>query len=110
MHLAQVHQKLRVNTFLLQKKCCEAIPINYLKQLITLFSYEKPSLHNAMTKGFPDRSVAQLIFKKEKQVGMPAILVAFLPEKRPFWFQTFYKPGGRIAAYERLEQKAKRNS
>jgi hypothetical protein len=49
--------------------------------------------------------VVQLIFKKGKAGWYAGDLSGILAKKRPFWFQTFYKPGGRIAAMKDWKEK-----
>ena len=69
--------------------------INYIKQFISLFSYENLP-RNAMTKGFLMLGGATDL-QKGKAGWYAGDLSGILAKKRPFWFQTFYKPGGRIA-------------
>jgi hypothetical protein len=69
------------------KEMLRSNTINYVKQLITIFSYEHLP-YNAMTKGW-----------------YAGDLIGILAKKRPFWFQTFYKPGGRIAAVKDWKEK-----
>src|SRR5215204_6634870 len=85
------------------KEMLRSNTINYVKQLITLFSYENLP-YNAMTKGFLMLGGATDLQKGE--AGWYAgDLSGILAKKRPFWFQTFYKPGGRIAAMKDWNQK-----
>jgi hypothetical protein len=77
--------------------------INYIKQLITLFSYENLP-YNAMTKGFLMIGGATDL-QKGKAGWYAGDLSGILAKKRPFWFQTFYKPGGRIAAMKDWKEK-----
>ncbi|HSU27752.1 MAG TPA: GH3 auxin-responsive promoter family protein [Chitinophagaceae bacterium] len=70
--------------------------INYLKQLLTLFNY-KDANRKAMTKGFLMIG-GTTDLRKGKAGWYAGDLSGILAKKRPFWFQTFYKPGGRIAA------------
>jgi hypothetical protein len=77
--------------------------INYLKQLITLFSYENLP-YNAITKGFLMIGGATDL-QKGKAGWYAGDLSGILAKKRPFWFQTFYKPGGRIAAMKDWKEK-----
>jgi hypothetical protein len=77
--------------------------INYIRQFISLMSYEHVP-RNAMTKGFLMLGGATDLQKGE--AGWYAgDLSGILAKKRPFWFQTFYKPGGRIAAIKDWNQK-----
>jgi hypothetical protein len=77
--------------------------INYLKQLLSLLSYEEAS-RRSMTKGFLMLGGATDL-KKGKAGWYAGDLSGILAKKRPFWFQTFYKPGGRIAAISDWNQK-----
>lgn len=69
--------------------------INYLKQLISVFSYENLP-RNAVTKDFLMIGGATNL-QKGNAGWYAGDLSGILAKKRPFWFQTFYKPGGRIA-------------
>jgi len=77
--------------------------INYIKQLISLLGYEDVN-RKAMTKGFLMLGGATDL-KKGKAGWYAGDLSGILAKKRPFWFQTFYKPGGRIAAISDWNQK-----
>jgi len=77
--------------------------INYVKQLITLFSYEHLP-YNSVTKGFLMIGGATDL-QKGKAGWYAGDLSGILARKRPFWFQTFYKPGGRIAAMKDWKEK-----
>lgn len=77
--------------------------INYLRQLISVFNYEE-SNKRAMTKGFLAIGGATDL-KKGKAGWYAGDLSGILAKKRPFWFQSFYKPGGRIAALSDWNQK-----
>lgn len=77
--------------------------INYLKQLISVFSYEEASM-KSLTKGFLMLGGATDL-EKGKAGWYAGDLSGILAKKRPFWFQTFYKPGGRIAAMKDWNQK-----
>lgn len=77
--------------------------INYVKQLFSLFTYEHVP-RNAMAKGFLMLGGATDL-KKGKAGWYAGDLSGILAKKRPFWFQTFYKPGGRIAAIQDWNQK-----
>jgi hypothetical protein len=77
--------------------------INYLRQLISLLGYEEAN-RKAMTKGFLMLGGATDL-KKGAAGWYAGDLSGILAKKRPFWFQTFYKPGGRIAAIADWNQK-----
>jgi hypothetical protein len=77
--------------------------INYLKQIISLFSYSNIP-YNAVTKGFLMLGGATDL-QKGKAGWYAGDLSGILAKKRPFWFQTFYKPGGRIAAIKDWNEK-----
>ena len=77
--------------------------VNYLRQLISLLNYEDVN-RKAMTKGFLMLGGATDL-KKGKAGWYSGDLSGILAKKRPFWFQTFYKPGGRIAAINDWNQK-----
>ena len=77
--------------------------INYIKQLISVFNYEEAN-KKSLTRGFLMLGGATDLQKGE--AGWYAgDLSGILAKKRPFWFQTFYKPGGRIAAMKDWNQK-----
>jgi len=78
------------------KEMLRSNTINYVRQLISLMSYEHVP-RNAMTKGFLMLGGATDL-QKGKAGWYAGDLSGILAKKRPFWFQTFYKPGGRIAA------------
>ena len=77
--------------------------INYMRQLLSLFSYENLP-RNAVTKGFLLLGGATDL-QKGKAGWYAGDLSGILMKNRPFWFQTFYKPGGRIAAIKDWNQK-----
>ena len=77
--------------------------VNYLRQLISIMKYEEASM-KAMTKGYLMLGGATDL-KKGKAGWYAGDLSGILAKKRPFWFQTFYKPGGRIAAIADWNQK-----
>lgn len=77
--------------------------INYLRQLISLFSYDNLP-RNAVTKGFLMLGGATDL-QRGKAGWFAGDLSGILMKNRPFWFQTFYKPGGRIAAIQDWNQK-----
>lgn len=85
------------------KELLRSNTINYIKQFITLFGYENLN-RKAMTKGF--LMIGGTTDLKKGNAGWYAgDLSGILAKKRPFWFQTFYKPGGRIAAIADWNQK-----
>lgn len=77
--------------------------VNYLRQLFSLIKYEEAN-KRAMTKGFLMLGGATDL-KKDKAGWYAGDLSGILARKRPFWFQTFYKPGSRIAALADWNQK-----
>jgi hypothetical protein len=77
--------------------------INYLRQLLSLINYEHLP-RNAVTKGFLMLGGATDL-QKGKAGWYAGDLSGILMKNRPFWFQTFYKPGGRIAAMKDWNQK-----
>jgi len=77
--------------------------INYLRQLLSLLSYQEAN-KKALTKGFLMIGGATDL-KKGKAGWYAGDLSGILARKRPFWFQSFYKPGGRIAALSDWNQK-----
>jgi len=70
--------------------------VNSVRQLISIIKYEEAN-RRAMTKGVLMLGGATDL-KKGKAGWYAGDLSGILAKKRPFWFQTFYKPGGRIAA------------
>ncbi|MFI5132684.1 MAG: GH3 auxin-responsive promoter family protein [Chitinophagales bacterium] len=85
------------------KEMLRSNTINYVRQLITLFGYENLN-RKAMTRGFLMLG-GTTDLKKGKAGWYEGDLSGILAKKRPFWFQTFYKPGGRIAAIADWNQK-----
>jgi hypothetical protein len=77
--------------------------VNYLRQLLSLIRYEDAN-KRAMTKGFLMLGGATDL-QRGKAGWYAGDLSGILAKKRPFWFQTFYKPGGRIAAISDWNQK-----
>lgn len=77
--------------------------INYIRQLLSLMNYEHLP-RNAVTKGFLMLGGATDL-QKGKAGWYAGDLSGILMKNRPFWFQTFYKPGGRIAAIKDWNQK-----
>lgn len=77
--------------------------INYIRQLISVFSYEEAN-KKSLTRGFLMLGGATDL-QKGSAGWYAGDLSGILAKKRPFWFQTFYKPGGRIAAIRDWNQK-----
>ncbi|MBL0268407.1 MAG: GH3 auxin-responsive promoter family protein [Chitinophagaceae bacterium] len=77
--------------------------VNYLRQLLSLLSYQEAN-KRAITKGFLMIGGATDL-QKGKAGWFAGDLSGILAKKRPFWFQSFYKPGGRIAALSDWNQK-----
>lgn len=77
--------------------------INYVRQFVSMLSYENLN-RKAITRGFLMLGGATDL-KKGKAGWYEGDLSGILAKKRPFWFQTFYKPGGRIAAITDWNQK-----
>src|SRR6476620_7229621 len=77
--------------------------VNYIRQLISLLTYEH-LLRNAVTKVFLIVGGATDL-QKGKAGWFAGDLSGILAKNRPFWFQTFYKPGGRIARMKDWNQK-----
>ncbi len=85
------------------KELLRSNTVNYVRQFISLIKYEDAN-KKAMTKGFLMLGGATDL-KKGKAGWYAGDLSGILARKRPFWFQTFYKPGGRIAALSDWNQK-----
>ncbi|MDP4264133.1 MAG: GH3 auxin-responsive promoter family protein [Bacteroidota bacterium] len=85
------------------KELLRSNTVNYVRQLLSLFSYEEAN-RKSMRKGFLMLGGATDL-KKGKAGWYAGDLSGILAKKRPFWFQTFYKPGGRIAAISDWNQK-----
>jgi hypothetical protein len=77
--------------------------INYLRQLFSVFSYEDANF-KSLTKGFLMMG-GSTDLQRGKAGWYAGDLSGILARKRPFWFQTFYKPGGRIAAMKDWDQR-----
>jgi hypothetical protein len=77
--------------------------INYIRQFMSLLSYDNLP-RNSVTKGFLMIGGATDL-QKGKAGWYAGDLSGILAKKRPFWFQSFYKPGGRIAAIKDWNQK-----
>ncbi len=69
--------------------------VNYIRQFLSLLNYHHLPRH-AMTKGFLMLGGATDL-QKGAAGWYAGDLSGILAKNRPFWFQTFYKPGGRIA-------------
>ncbi|HMT73591.1 MAG TPA: GH3 auxin-responsive promoter family protein [Chitinophagaceae bacterium] len=85
------------------KELLRSNTINYVKQLFSLIKYEEAN-KKAMTKGFLMLG-GTTDLKKGNAGWYAGDLSGILAKKRPFWFQTFYKPGGRIAALHDWNEK-----
>src|SRR5689334_6815164 len=85
------------------KELLRSNTINYLRQLLSLIRYEDAN-KRAMTKGFLMLGGATDL-QKGKAGWYAGDLSGILAKKRPFWFQSFYKPGGHIAAIKDWNQK-----
>jgi hypothetical protein len=77
--------------------------INYIRQLISVLNYSNVP-RNAVTKGFLMLGGATDL-QKGKAGWYAGDLSGILAKNRPFWFQTFYKPGGRIAKIQDWNEK-----
>ncbi len=77
--------------------------VNYLRQLLSLIHYENLP-YNSVTKGILMLGGATDL-QKGKAGWYAGDLSGILMKNKPFWFQTFYKPGGRIAAIKDWNQK-----
>lgn len=69
--------------------------VNYIRQLLSLMAYEHLP-RQSVTKGFLMLGGATDL-QKGAAGWYAGDLSGILAKNRPFWFQTFYKPGGRIA-------------
>lgn len=85
------------------KELLRSNTVNYVRQILSLIRYNEAN-KKAMTKGFLFLGGATDL-KKGKAGWYAGDLSGILARKRPFWFQTFYKPGGRIAAMSDWNQK-----
>lgn len=77
--------------------------VNYIRQLISLLNYEHLP-RQSVTKGFLMLGGATDL-QKGKAGWYAGDLSGILAKNRPFWFQTFYKPGGRIARIKDWNEK-----
>lgn len=85
------------------KELLRSNTINYLRQLISVIGYQDAN-KKSMTRGFLMLGGATDL-EKGKAGWYAGDLSGILARKRPIWFQTFYKPGGRIAAIKDWNQK-----
>ncbi|GAB4093218.1 GH3 domain-containing protein [Flaviaesturariibacter terrae] len=77
--------------------------VNYLRQWLSIISYDNLP-RNAVTKGFLMLGGATDL-QKGAAGWYAGDLSGILAKNRPFWFQTFYKPGGRIAKIKDWNEK-----
>ncbi|RYY89606.1 MAG: GH3 auxin-responsive promoter [Chitinophagaceae bacterium] len=77
--------------------------VNYLRQWISIMSYDNLP-RNSVTKGFLMLGGATDL-QKGAAGWYAGDLSGILAKNRPFWFQTFYKPGGRIAKIKDWNEK-----
>ena len=85
------------------KELLRSNTVNYVRQILSLIRYDEAN-KKAMTKGFLFLGGGTDL-QKGKAGWYAGDLSGILARKRPFWFQTFYKPGGRIAAMSDWNQK-----
>src|SRR5436189_562483 len=85
------------------KEMLRSNTINYVRQLISLATYDDLP-RGALGKGFLMLG-GTTDLQKGKAGWFAGDLSGILAKNRPFWFQTFYKPGGRIAAIKDWNQK-----
>jgi len=79
--------------------------INYIRQLISVFSYQEAN-KKALRKSF--LMIGGTTDLQKSNIGWYAgDLSGILAKKRPFWFQNFYKPGVKIAAMKDWNEKLK---
>src|SRR5918993_483765 len=76
---------------------------NYIRQLFSLLNYEHLPV-SSVTKGFLMLGGATDL-QKGAAGWYAGDLSGILAKNRPFWFQTFYKPGGRIAKIKDWNEK-----
>jgi hypothetical protein len=77
--------------------------INYVRQLISLATYDDLP-RGALGKGFLMLG-GTTDLQKGKAGWFAGDLSGILAKNRPFWFQTFYKPGGKIAKVKDWNEK-----
>lgn len=85
------------------KEMLRSNTVNYLRQLLSVLTYDNLP-RNAVTKGFLMLGGATDL-QKGAAGWYAGDLSGILAKNRPFWFQTFYKPGGRIAKIKDWNEK-----
>jgi hypothetical protein len=85
------------------KEMLRSNTINYVRQLLSLAGYEDLP-RSALGKGFLMLGGTTDLQKGEAG-WFAGDLSGILAKNRPFWFQTFYKPGGKIAKVKDWNQK-----
>jgi len=85
------------------KEMLRSNTINYLRQLLSLAGYEDLP-RSALGKGFLMLG-GTTDLQKGKAGWFAGDLSGILAKNRPFWFQTFYKPGGKIAKVKDWNEK-----
>src|SRR2546423_9744151 len=85
------------------KEMLRSNTINYVRQLISLATYDDLP-RGALGKGFLMLG-GTTDLQKGKAGWFAGDLSGILAKNRPFWFQTFYKPGGKIARVKDWNEK-----
>lgn len=85
------------------KEMLRSNTINYLKQMLSLAGYNDLP-RSALGKGFLMLG-GTTDLQKGKAGWFAGDLSGILAKNRPFWFQTFYKPGGKIARVKDWNEK-----
>src|SRR5215213_9945521 len=85
------------------KEMLRSNTINYVRQLLSLAGYEDLP-RSALGKGFLMLG-GTTDLQKGKAGWFAGDLSGILAKNRPFWFQTFYKPGGKIARVKDWNEK-----
>ncbi|MGB8193923.1 MAG: GH3 auxin-responsive promoter family protein [Chitinophagaceae bacterium] len=85
------------------KEMLRSNTINYVRQLLSLAGYEDLP-RSALGKGFLMLG-GSTDLQKGKAGWFAGDLSGILAKNRPFWFQTFYKPGGKIARVKDWNEK-----
>lgn len=85
------------------KEMLRSNTINYLRQLLSLAGYNDLP-RSALGKGFLMLG-GTTDLQKGKAGWFAGDLSGILAKNRPFWFQTFYKPGGKIAKVKDWDEK-----
>ena len=85
------------------KEMLRSNTINYVRQLLSLAGYEDLP-RSALGKGFLMLG-GTTDLQKGKAGWFAGDLSGILAKNRPFWFQTFYKPGGKIAKVKDWNEK-----